>query len=658
MPLWVGMGLAVSAMTAKAQFQPPTEEELKMTSEPKAPGASAIYLYREETVDDNLHYHGFVARIKVLTEKGKELATVGVPYPKGRFQITDIKARTIHADGTVIPLDVKPTDLLMALNGRGSGMQVNKMVFTLPSVEVGSILEYRWQQRYDDEQLSSPDWDIQQSLYVRKAHYAFTPYKYLDRVVDGKGNSSHRLLYTTMLQPGAKVVEDATGKFVLDISDVAAIPHEDYMPPLEAVIEKVIFYYTPYADKDEFWKHEGGSWSKEMDRFASQGKTLQDAVNKIVGPGDSEEVKARKLYDAVMALDNTNLTRRRTKAELKEEGIRQIKNAEDVWTQKSGSSDEIALLYLAMVRIAHLKAYAMTVCNRDREIFNPFFLNLGQFDDVLVLVTFGGKEIPLDPGEKDAPFGQLGWRHTFTEGMRQSDKGVTFGRTPNNSYKEAATLSVADVTIGKDGSVTGTVRISMDGPSALRWRQRALESDEDEVKKQFNEYLHRLMPDGVSAEFSHFLGLEDYHATLMAMAKITGNIGTVTGKRVFLPGVFFVSRERHLFTGEETRVLPVDMEFAESEKEVVTYRLPEGFTVESVPPDAVVPWKGHAALEVKSQMDASDKSKVEVNRSLARAFTVLEAKEYPQLREFYQKVAAADEQQIVLERAMVKKESE
>ena len=27
-----------------AQFQPPTPEELKMTSDPKAPGAAAVYL--------------------------------------------------------------------------------------------------------------------------------------------------------------------------------------------------------------------------------------------------------------------------------------------------------------------------------------------------------------------------------------------------------------------------------------------------------------------------------------------------------------------------------------------------------------------------------------------------------------------------------------
>jgi transglutaminase-like putative cysteine protease len=522
------------------------------------------------------------------------------------------------------------------------------MVFTLPSVEVGSILEYRWELRYDDEVLSSPDWDVQQPYYVRKAHYSFLPYKYLYRVIDGKGNSASRLLYTTMLPKDAKVIEDPTGKFLLDVHDIPAAPHEDYMPPLASVLEQVIFYYTPYVDKDDYWKHEGSSWSKEMDRFAGETKTLKDAVGQIVAPGDSEEVKAHKIYDAVMALENTDYTRRKSQAELKQEGVKYIKGAEGVWAQKSGSSDEIALLYVAMARIAGLKAYVMAVCDRNREVFNPFYLTTRQFNDILVVLSLGGKEIPIDPGEKFAPFAQLAWMHTMTEGIRQSDKGITFAGTPANPYKEAATTRMADVTIEKDGSVKGTLRITMSGPEALRWRHRAFENDEDEVKKQFNEYLHGLIPDGVNAEFDHFLGLEDYHSVLMGIAKLSGNMGTVTGKRVFLPGLFFESHAKHPFVSEETRETPVDMQYADSLRDIVTYHLPENFVVESAPPDATIPWAGHAVFQVKSTVDPANKNKVDVERSLARAFTMLAAKDYATLRDFYQKVATADQQQLVL----------
>lgn len=633
---------AAFVLSAHAQFQPPTQEELQMTSEPKAPGAAAIFLDREEKADDNLHYHSFMARIKVLSEKGKELATVQIPYERSHFTVTDIKGRTIHSDGTIIPLNIKPEDLVTA---KGDGYQVNKMVFTLPSAEVGSILEYRWELRYDDDHLSSPDWMIQGPYYVRKAHYSFIPFKYLERVTDSRGDSASKLMYTWRLPNDVKVVQDASGKYTLDVSGVDPEPDEDFMPPLATLLQQVEFYYTPYLSKEEFWKHEGDRWSKEMDRFASASGGVKSAVAGLVSPGDSETVKANKLYDAVMALDNTDFTRRKSREELKKEGLKPIKSAEDVWKQKAGSSDEIALLYLAMLRSAGIKAYAMTVSDQNRRIFNPYFLSLGQLDDVLVIATLDGKEVPLDPGDRFIPFKQLAWRHTTTAGIRQSDKGTTFVQIPGNSYKEAATLRFADISIDPEGSLTGTARISMNGQEAVRWRHITLENDEDEVKKQFNEYCRRIVPDGVNAEFDHFLGLEDYHSQLMGIVKLSGNLGTMTGKRVFLPGVFFESRAKHPFVKEEKRQSPVDMNYADMIQDDVIYHLPAGYTVESLPTNSTIPLTGKAGFQLKG---TANDNRVEVVRTLMRGFTMLAADEYGPLRDFYQKVSAADQQQLVL----------
>jgi hypothetical protein len=636
------MGVLLAPAVVLAQFQQPTDEELKMTAEPKAPGAAAVYLYREETVDDNLHYHSLYERIKVLTEKGKELATVSVPYFKGEFTITDVHARTIHPDGKVIPLDVKPSDLMEAKSGN---LQLNKVVFTLPDAQVGSILEYRLQLRYSDDTVSSPNWQIQQAYYVRKAHYSFIRPKDYMEITDGNGNATSRMLITTNLPNGQKVNQDATGKYTVDVSDVKPLPDEEYMPPVNSWMERVTFYYTSYSGKEDFWKHEGERWSKETDHFAGESKTLKEAVAKIVAPGDTDEQKARKLYDAVMALENTDYTRKKSEAELKQQHLRNIKNAEDVWTQKGGESDQIAELYLAMARIAGLKAYALYVSNRDRAIFNPNYLSMRQLDDVLVTVALNNTQIILDPGKKFAPFGVLDWRHTMAGGLHQSEKGVVLVGTPQNAYKDAATLRVANLTIGRDGSVSGIARISMNGPAAVRWRELAVENDEDEVKKRFNEEIRAMMPDGVTADFDHFLGLEDYNSQLMGIVKISGTIATATGKRVFVPAQFFESHAKHPFVAEETRLTPVDMQYGDVVQDEVTYELPEGFSVESAPKDALVPWAAHAKFVVKTE---TDKNKIKVTRALVRGFTVLEPKEYPDLRDYYQKIAAADQEQLVL----------
>jgi hypothetical protein len=80
----------------------------------------------------------------------------------------------------------------------------------------------------------------------------------------------------------------------------------------------------------------------------------------------------------------------------------------------------------------------------------------------------------------------------------------------------------------------------------------------------------------------------------------------------------------------------------------VTYDLPAGFNVESLPQPANTSWPDHALLKINA--GAKDGA-AKVVRLLAYNFTLLDPKEYSDLHDFYQKVAAADQQQLVLVRA-------
>ncbi len=632
-----------SPILSSAQFQEPTKDELTMTADPKAPGAAAVYFYREETVDDALHFHGYYSRLKVLTEKGKELATVRIPYERGNFKVTDIKGRTIHSDGTVVPLTTKPTDLVDIKSGT---FQVNTMVFTLPSVEVGSILEYRLQLRYDDTVVSSPNWSVMQPYFVHKAHYFFNPSH--DGAVNSRGQLMTRLMYSIRAGKTDKVTQDPTGKYSFDVTDVPAIPDEDWMPPLNSLNWKLEFYYTQYTSGSDFWQSEGKRWAKESDHFAEPTKTLKEATAQIVAAGDTDEQKARKIYDAIMKLDNTSFTREKSKAERKQEKIKPIKDAEGAWKEKGGSSDDIALLYVALARAAGLTAWPMQVVNRNRAIFDPSYLATYQLDDYIAIVKIGDKEIFLDPGQKMCPYGLLHWKHSLASGLREINTGPGYGTTPSPLYSQAITQRVGDIYVDADGGVKGTVRFVLTGQEALRWRQLTLENDDEEVKKQFNESLRESMPDGVLADFDHFLALDDYNANLMAIVKVSGSLGTATGKRFFLPGLFFESHAKHPFVAEEKRSIPVDVHYARMEKDDVTYHLPEGFTVESGPQATDVPWPSHATLKIASNPVTNG---IQVTRTFAYNYTLLDPKEYEGLHDFYQKLATADQQPLVLTRA-------
>lgn len=643
-------GLLLSLLLATpavlcAQFQEPTPDELKMTSDPKAPGAAAVYLYREETNDQQNNYQGIYERIKVLTEKGKELATVRIPYERGFDTVSDIQGRTIHADGTIVPLTAKPADLM---DFKLNKLQIDTIVFTLPSVEVGSILEYRLKIRTPDSSVVPPTWEIQQSYFVHKAHYSFHPWVEPGHyVVDGEGKSLDRMMYS-IHTGGEKVNYDgARSLYTLDLTDVPAIPDEDWMPPLNTIKWRVEFYYTSASTGPAFWSDAGKHWAKETEQFANPTGELKKAAAQLVAPGDTDEQKAEKIYAAVMKLDNTDFTREKSKAERKKEKLKEIRRAEDVWKQQSGSADDIALLYVALCRAAGLKVWPVQVVNRDRAIFDDNYLKVGQLDDYLALLSIDGKDVYVDPGEKMCPFSLLHWKHTYASGFKLTDKGTAPVFTPAGTYKTAVVDRIADLDIDPQGSVKGMVRYVMAGPDALYWRQMTLQNDDEEVKKKFNESIKESMPDGVQADFDHFLALDNYNVNLIAFVKVSGNIGSATGKHFFLPGLFFESRAKHPFVAEEKRLTPVDVHYPKMEQDQVTYRLPAGFTIETPLQPAQNSWAQHAMQTIASKTSGDS---VEVDRTLAYNFVMLGPKDYTDLHDFYQKVATADQQQLVLTR--------
>ena len=636
--------LAPCTAFAFADWQQPTPDELKMTSDPAAPDAPAVYLFREETVADDLHMHSMYARIKILTEKGKEMfSDIEIPYEQRNFDITEIGGRTIHSDGTVIPFTGKPIDKLIVKTSQYKYMQ---KVFSLPDVQVGSIIEYRWKLRYDDNFFTPPTWYIQQPIFVHQAHYHFRPTATSRDIMhtDAWGHQapSAGLFYTKMLPAGTDLKLQIDG-YDLTVQNVPALPDEDFMPPFRSFSYRVIFYYSPWRTTDDFWKNQGKYWSKDVDRFADPNGKIHEALGQIVTPGDNDDQKLRKIYTAVMKLENTSFTREHSAAENKAEGLK-IKNAGDIWAQKRGTDDEITRLFIALSRAAGFKAYGMIVVDRDQSILQQAYLDWDQLNDELAIVSVGGKEVFFDPGERYCEFGKLHWRHTWASGLRQSDKGVQFATTPGLTYLDTIMERNAVLTLDSSGNLKGNVRIAMNGTEALRWRQAALRSDLDEVKKDFEEELQESMPPGVQVKTNHFLGLDDHATMLMVQVDVSGSLGTATGKRIFLPAIFFEAGSKQRFAGSK-RENPIDLHYPYSIRDNFTLTLPPGLTVESLPQTATIGFLQHGDYNAKYAVEGNVYGSA---RMVRVATTFYKTEEYPDLRVFFQKMSAQDQSQVIL----------
>jgi transglutaminase-like putative cysteine protease len=637
--LFLSLSILPSAALA-ADWQQPTPDELKMTSEPAAPNADAVYLYREETTDDKLHVESVYVRIKILRDEGKKYGDVEIIGSSSYSGITDIQGRTIHSDGTAIPFTGKPYEKLLFKTAK---MQYRAKVFSLPDVETGSILEYRYKLRYDDNSVISPTWNIQQPIYIRKAHYHFVPTEREVLSHVDKGSATTQIAYSQMLPKDDKVVL-TRGGYDLDVKNIPALPQEEYEPPMGAFAYRVRFYYTSVRTPQEYWNSFGKSWSHEVDKFASPSPAISDAAKELTSGATTQAEKLNKLYDAVMKLENTRYSREHSQDENRAEGIKHIKSASDVLALKRGSPDELAMLFLALARAAGFHAEAMAVVNRSRDFFQQNYLNGDQLDDLIIFVTVDGKERAFDPGERYATYGTLQWTHTLAGGLRQQDGHTTIANSPGIGYKDTIVQRMADLTLASDGTVTGTATIVLTGQNAMRWRQRALEGDQVELKKDFDDQLQSDIPPGIVIHTDHFLGLDEEGTNLVVRMNVGGSLGTATGKRIFLPLSIFAAGGRDPFASSH-REEPIDLQFPYLEKDQVILHLPAEFQVESVPTDAPVDLPQNAVY--LSVAKAAGQT-ITYERNLIMANILFTAAEYDKLKGFFDDVSNKDRAQAVL----------
>src|SRR5690348_10544182 len=85
-------------------------EDLKMTREPEAPGASAIFLDRLVSRNYDKDEENVYERVKVLSEPGLKYANIEIPYIKYQENIHDFEARIVKQDGTVKKFSGKAID--------------------------------------------------------------------------------------------------------------------------------------------------------------------------------------------------------------------------------------------------------------------------------------------------------------------------------------------------------------------------------------------------------------------------------------------------------------------------------------------------------------------------------------------------------------------
>jgi hypothetical protein len=632
---------AMGALLHADDRPPVTPDDLKMTSEPNAPGAAAIILYRQVDRDDDPdrgHESNFL-RIKILKEEGRKYADVEIPYEKGYSdKIVSVSGRTIHADGSVVEFKGKPFDKTIA---KAKGLKYSAKTFTLPDVQVGSVIEYSYTIQLAENELFDSHWILSNELFTKYAKFSLKPY-----------NNQYLVFHLRWswhaLPPGTQPPKEEANNIVrMEANNIPAFQVEDYMPPEDELKSRVDFTYTEDMETEatKFWKNRGKKLDAEVESFAGKRKAMEEAVSQIVTPGDTPDAKVRKIYERVQKLRNLSAERQRTTQEQKRDKQKDNSNVEDVWKHQYGYGRELNWLFLALCRATGLEAYPVYVSDRQNYFFNPTVMDAHKLDSDLVQVKVNGKDEYFDPGFSFTPFGLLMWQETGVQGLRLDRDGGTWITTPMPKSSDTQIVRRADLELSENGNIEGKLSLTFTGLMAMQLRREERNEDETDKKKTLEDEAKSYIPAASEVDLTNKPDWTGSSTPLVAEFKIKVD-GWVSGagRKAILPMGLFSAEEKNVFSHAD-RIHPIYFEYPMEKDDDIAVALPSGWQVSSVPKETLQ--DGHV---VTYSLNAEDKkTSVHITRKLSSDILLMDSKYYLALRNFYQGVRTADEQQILLQ---------
>jgi transglutaminase-like putative cysteine protease len=546
---------AVPPAAAQEPPNPPAlpAQELELKDNPAAPGSAAMILCYAVDTDNTNSSETQSLRIKVFREEGRKFANVEIPYYDKANRVEEIRARTIGPDGKVSEFaeQIYDREILKARR-----IRVDAKVFTLPNVQVGSIIEASYRLRYKEKvpdvfrhlegylikegyTYPAAEWEIQRDLFVRHGHFTLH---------EAKGTTIRD--FYVALPNGVSPKKTNDGTVRLDIDDVPAYEQEEYSPPEENLkIRANLYYAVGFFSVDGYWVDLAKRQAEELDKFIRNSKAIKREAARLTKPGDPDETKLREIYARVQQIRAVSYEPDKTGKEMKRENLKENNSAKDVLNHGYAYANEINLLFVALARAAGFDATPLAVSSRKQAFFMKGYPNERQLNAMVVAARSGIRLVYLDPAARFCPYGLLPWGETDAGGILHSGVRPQVGSTPSSDSADAVVRQEANLKLNNDGDLSGNVAVVYFGQEALSVRLDGLREDEAERRKELEESLRDRLPQGATVILLNVEGWEESQGPLKAEFEVEiPNFAILAGKRSILPLSVFHSREKNPFS--------------------------------------------------------------------------------------------------------------
>lgn len=600
--------------------------------------------------------------VKIQSEAGLAYKRVSFVYRTKEFRELLLAAEgatyDLNPEGEVVQFAVERRNMQEERLEEG----YRRIWFDLPFVKVGSVIEYRFVLSSGEIETLRP-WFFQDTIPIRQSEYhAWIPSAY-EYLISAKGNIQHLREDLDRYHPegnpfsrrraegsrSGSYYENAfanyyTGThFLYQMDDIAALKAEAFSPETNDYIPSL--YFQLFRDRITNRRNpnvftDWTSLNKQMQRKLKVKKArlnreiVKNIVQRAGNRRETDLAKAQYIYEYV-----------RGKFTWNNEYTIDVGNINSVLEKQTGSSGEINILLLHLLREAGLSVDPVLISTRENGKVSSVIPTIEQFNHIILRLQVNRQTFLLDALHDRPEFGvlpkndlnQKGYQLSPGEGewIALSNPGNTLNRTTYTRFN-----------LSPEGELTGEISVINKGYRAALERER-LQDFDDPSNGYFQQYV--------------LLGLGEYQMSdptiqdqdktdtplVLECALVTKAFTEVAGELMFIRPVMAWPILENPFPQME-RMTPVDLTFPLQEAYMLGLILPEGYEIEQLPqPVKVVMPNNGGTFTFNVFLDGNI---LHLTSVLQLNQTLFLPEEYESVQAFFNYITTKHEEDIILKR--------
>jgi len=559
-------------------------------------------------------------RIKILDTRGLDNANIRIRYHSQNKteEIQNISAQTYNLDasGNIVITKVDKKNIF----DKAVNKHYSEIAFAFPDVKPGSIIEYKYKD-YADYLYGLKDWYFQRSIPVKLSRYVL--------------DFPSELIISATPQGGLQVnkTEKESGTRLVKTYSMDNIPalkkepfiscEEDYMQQIKPFM--VAFDMPGYPRKSllRTWPGiikelmEDEDFGLELKKNIPRTSDLDALLKTITDPYQKMII----IHDYVKKNMEWN----------EYYGIWAFEGVKSAWKSKKGTTGEINLILVNLLKDADLKAHPLLVSTRKNGKINTSVAGYAQFDKVMAYVSIGDNNYVLDATDKNTPPQLIPYDVLCSEGLLiekydSHEWGWKYLWDDKHLFENSAAI---EASIDENGLMQGEARITSADYSRLARMPKLKQG-----KEKFTEAFLNSDNNSLKIDSLEFENTETDSLPLFQRCRFTQPVNSSGGYNYF---------SANLFSGLEKNPFIADTRFSDvffgaNQVYIIeaSFTIPAGYSFDALPknikmrlPDTSLTFARHASVSGQ---------KLFVRMQLEFKKPVFSTDEYDGFHEFYKKM--------------------